>query len=55
MMIESWRDFEVEYGEPETVANVRQNMPKRIIRRRPMKAPDGVCFTLVCVSVEVRM
>eukprot|EP00026_Physarum_polycephalum_P003608 Phypoly_transcript_03621.p1 GENE.Phypoly_transcript_03621~~Phypoly_transcript_03621.p1 ORF type:complete len:661 (+),score=148.16 Phypoly_transcript_03621:136-2118(+) len=41
MMIESWREFETGYGDEETVANVRQKMPKRIIRRRPMKGSDG--------------
>lgn len=41
MLIESWRDFEVEVGDENGLANVKKRMPKRIIRRRPIKAPDG--------------
>jgi len=41
MMIESWRDFEVEQGDQAAIEEVRKKMPKRIIRRRPIKAPDG--------------
>lgn len=45
MLIESWRDYEVALAETsddrEGVENVRKRMPKRIIRRRPIKAPDG--------------
>jgi hypothetical protein len=43
MLIESWKEFEVAQGDAEAIAAIRSKMPKRVIRRRPIKAPDGVC------------
>jgi len=45
MLIESWKDFETKEaqasGEDSKLQELIKKMPKRIIRRRPIKAPDG--------------
>jgi len=41
MLVESWKEFEEKYGDQTTLDEVRKKVPKRIIRRRPIKGPDG--------------
>lgn len=43
MLVESWKEFEERHGDQTTLDIVRKKVPKRIIRRRPIKGPDGVC------------
>jgi crooked neck len=42
LLIESWREFEQKNGDQHTLEMVMKRMPKRIIKRRPIKAPDGM-------------
>eukprot|EP01111_Echinosteliopsis_oligospora_P009984 TRINITY_DN3023_c0_g1_i2.p1 TRINITY_DN3023_c0_g1~~TRINITY_DN3023_c0_g1_i2.p1 ORF type:complete len:681 (-),score=170.49 TRINITY_DN3023_c0_g1_i2:88-2130(-) len=41
MLVESWKEFETEQGDPVHIAEVTKMMPKKIIRRRSVKALDG--------------
>ncbi len=51
MIIEKWRDFELENKDQEAIAAVLKKMPKSIIRRRPIKAPDGVIHLFLPFAV----
>jgi len=42
MLVESWKEFEQEIGDKEFIAQVQSKMPKRIIKKRPIKTEDGV-------------
>jgi len=41
LLIESWRDFEEEFGDDQTQLHVKNNMPTRIIKRRKITNEDG--------------
>jgi len=41
MLVDSWREFEQKHGDKQTLDSVLKKVPKRIIKRRPIKAPDG--------------
>lgn len=41
MVLESWKDFEQNYGTSEDVAAAAARMPRRIKKRRLQKAEDG--------------
>lgn len=41
MLLESWRDFEKNFGTPEQVKEVTAKLPKRVKRKRQIKAEDG--------------
>eukprot|EP01133_Synstelium_polycarpum_P015626 gene15626-18566_t len=41
MLLEAWKHFESKFGTPEQVELVMKKVPKRIIRRKIIKAPDG--------------
>jgi crooked neck len=41
LLIESWRDFEEEFGDPQTQLHVKNNMPTRIIKRKKITNEDG--------------
>lgn len=47
MLLESWRDFERDFGSEATVEKVRRLMPKKVKKRRKLTAEDGVSF-FVC-------
>lgn len=42
MLLESWRDFERDFGSEATVEKVRRLMPKKVKKRRKLTAEDGV-------------
>lgn len=42
MLLESWRDFEKEFGSEATMEKVRKLMPKKVKKRRKLTAEDGV-------------
>lgn len=42
MLLEAWRDFEVEHGTEEQRQRVARLMPKRVKKRRKVQADDGV-------------
>jgi len=41
MLIESWKEYEQTHGDGASLESVLKKMPKRIIRRRPVKTPEG--------------
>ncbi|XP_044729166.1 protein crooked neck [Chrysoperla carnea] len=41
MLLEAWRDYEMEHGTPETRQNVLDKMPRRIKKRQKVIAEDG--------------
>ncbi|XP_075872014.1 crooked neck-like protein 1 isoform X2 [Nelusetta ayraudi] len=41
MLLESWRDFERDFGSEATVEKVRRLMPKKVKKRRKLTAEDG--------------
>jgi crooked neck len=42
MLLESWRDFERNYGTAATAAAAKERMPRRIKKRRAIKGEDGM-------------
>jgi len=41
MLVESWKEYEQEHGDRASLDNVLKKTPKRIIRRRAVKTPEG--------------
>lgn len=42
MLLESWRDFEREFGSDSTMERVRKLLPEKVKKRRKLTAEDGV-------------
>lgn len=42
MLLESWRDFEKEFGSDGTMERVRKLLPEKVKKRRKLTAEDGV-------------
>uniref|UniRef100_A0A914WDT6 Crooked neck-like protein 1 n=2 Tax=Plectus sambesii TaxID=2011161 RepID=A0A914WDT6_9BILA len=42
MLLESWKQFEVEYGSEETQAEVNKELPRRVKKRRQIQTEEGV-------------
>lgn len=42
MLLESWRDFEREFGSESSMERVRKLMPDKVKKRRKLTAEDGV-------------
>lgn len=42
MLLESWRDFEIEFGSDSTRERVRKLLPEKVKKRRKLTAEDGV-------------
>jgi len=42
MLLEAWRDFELNHGDQESVTAVAKRLPKKIKKKRALKADDGV-------------
>lgn len=42
MLLESWRDFEREFGSDGTMERVRKLLPEKVKKRRKLTAEDGV-------------
>lgn len=42
MLLESWRDFEKEFGSDSTIERVRKLLPEKVKKRRKLTAEDGV-------------
>lgn len=42
MLLESWRDFEKEFGSDSTRERVRKLLPEKVKKRRKLTAEDGV-------------
>lgn len=42
MLLESWRDFEKEFGSDSTMERVRKLLPEKVKKRRKLTAEDGV-------------
>lgn len=53
MLLESWRDFERDFGSEATVEKVRRLMPKKVKKRRKLTAEDGVRMRFLCLSLPV--
>lgn len=53
MLLESWRDFERDFGSEATVEKVRRLMPKKVKKRRKLTAEDGVRTRFLCRSLPV--
>lgn len=53
MLLESWRDFERDFGAEATVEKVRRLMPKKVKKRRKLTAEDGVSACFLCLSLPV--
>jgi crooked neck len=41
LLVESWRDFEKSVGDKQHLAEVEKKMPKKVVKKRPVKAQDG--------------
>lgn len=42
MLLESWRDFEREFGSDSTRERVKKLLPEKVKKRRKLTAEDGV-------------
>lgn len=42
MLLESWKDFEKEFGSDSTGERVRKLLPEKVKKRRKLTAEDGV-------------
>lgn len=42
MLLESWRDFEAEFGSDSTRERVTKLLPEKVKKRRKLTAEDGV-------------
>lgn len=42
LLLESWRDFEREFGSEETIERVRKLLPEKVKKRRKLTSEDGV-------------
>lgn len=42
LLLESWRDFEGEFGDDATMERVRKLLPEKVKKRRKLTAEDGV-------------
>lgn len=42
MLLESWSDFEIEFGSDSTRDRVRKLLPEKVKKRRKLTAEDGV-------------
>lgn len=42
MLLESWRDFEREFGSDSTMERVHKLLPEKVKKRRKLTAEDGV-------------
>jgi len=42
MLIENWRDFEISLGDKQHIEEVEKKMPRRVVKRRPIKTEDGM-------------
>lgn len=53
MLLESWRDFERDFGSEATMEKVRRLMPKKVKKRRKITAEDGVrrLFVTSCLKM----
>lgn len=54
MLLESWRDYEQEFGSLSTRERVRKLLPEKVKRRRKLTAEDGVRKTAAMVEVLTR-
>ncbi len=43
MLLEAWRDYELKYGDVSSIQEVAKKLPKKVKKRRQIKADDGVC------------
>lgn len=48
MLLESWSDFERDFGSEATMEKVRRLMPKKVKKRRKLTAEDGVRRLFLC-------
>jgi crooked neck len=44
LLLEAWKEFEVEHGDDESRDKLKTKLPKRIKRRQRVQADDGVSF-----------
>lgn len=42
LLLESWRDFEREFGTDTTIERIRKLLPEKVKKRRKLTAEDGV-------------
>ena len=42
MLLESWREFEVEHGDAQSLQDVDKLMPNKVKKRRKIQTDDGV-------------
>lgn len=42
MLLESWREFEKEFGTDNSIERVRELLPEKVKKRRKLTAEDGV-------------
>lgn len=54
LLLESWRDFEGEFGADATIERVRKLLPEKVKKRRKLTSEDGVrtAFTLGLFGTE---
>jgi crooked neck len=50
LLLEAWREFEIEHGDEESLAKLKSRLPRRIKRRQKVQADDGVRFLLFLIS-----
>lgn len=41
MLIDSWKEYENKVGDQEHIKALEKKMPKRIIKKRPLRTEDG--------------
>lgn len=50
LLLESWRDFEREFGTDTTMERIRKLLPEKVKKRRKLTAEDGVRAVMTSVS-----
>lgn len=53
LLLESWRDFEGEFGTDATIERVRKLLPEKVKKRRKLTSEDGVRAVVPPVRTSV--
>lgn len=52
MLLEAWRDFELQFGDETSLASVTNLLPKRVKKRRRIQTQDGV-YIMITVIISI--
>lgn len=55
LLLESWRDFEGEFGADATIERVRKLLPEKVKKRRKLTSEDGVRAVSISQSFSIKV